>query len=238
MKAIEKTLKFRRRRPRRLDDMSSQAAYMNEARGVKAFLKSAKPLPWEGTRYDLARPKADFGAQAMQFMVQISELEDAMIDLESKNYPGIGNDKLKLQNVIDDLTKQSDLRHDQELLIHQLSKNELIKAITELKSDSDDDIPSLKELRGSAFTKTELILLLTETMNQSVDEIVDASQIRLPPPPPPRSTRNSPIRQAITNISPPRIPSSIEEGQAPISSPFEELDDLADAAIAYGNHSN
>ena len=83
---------------------------------------------------------------------------DALRDLQTENYVGVGNDRLKLSNVIDDLMRKRDLRDDQELLFRSLSKTQMLKAVRELRTE-DADVPNARTLQ--AMSTTDLVLLLT-----------------------------------------------------------------------------
>ena len=167
--------------------------HMNRARGMRAYLRLAKPLPWEEKFYDLPHPNKNFASQAQELRLMTVELQDALQDLQSKDYLGVGNDRVKLETTIDQLKRKSELRDEQELLFQQYRTKELVKAVRSLKGERT--VPTSRDL--GKMSKTELVLLLTETLNESIEDIHETIQTvpRLRPPPPSPQSRFSPSRR-------------------------------------------
>ena len=72
--------------------------------GMQAYRHLATPLAWEGT-YEQNRaqpaPFTTFGQQSLDLEYEAFALKTALEDLETKHYPGVGNDVHKLQHAMD-----------------------------------------------------------------------------------------------------------------------------------------
>ena len=63
-----------------------------------AYRKLAAPLAWEGTfEQNRAQPFTGFGDESTGLYMEAFMLQQELEDLDDKNYPGIGNDKQRLQ---------------------------------------------------------------------------------------------------------------------------------------------
>ena len=99
--------------------------------GMQAYRHLATPLAWEGT-YEQNRaqpaPFTTFGQQSLDLEYEAFALKTALEDLETKRYPGVGNDVHKLQHAMDSLENTAALRHEEDKLMG-LTKTAMLKAI-------------------------------------------------------------------------------------------------------------
>ena len=66
--------------------------------GAKAYRSFAAPLAWEGTfeqNRNQPAPFSSFGQQSVDFEYEAFALKTTLDDLQSKHYPGVGNDVQK-----------------------------------------------------------------------------------------------------------------------------------------------
>ena len=177
MKAFDKLTKRRRLRKKTWrTDRADQT--MVDARGMRAYLELAKPLPFEATYASMRLPSpsgsaGDFGAQAQQIRIELSSLQDELRKLEKQDYLGVGNDRQKLRDAISDLKARAEKRDEQELLYNGTPKTKLVEAIRKLGQHMDR-LPSSADMMKSTFTKTDAVLLLTETLGASLQQINEA----------------------------------------------------------------
>ena len=105
--------------------------------------------------------------------MDILSLQDELRKLDSQDYLGVGNDRQKLRNVIDDLKARAEKRDEQELLYNGAPKTKLVEAIRKL-SQHMDNLPSQAEMMKPSFTKTNAVILLTETIGASLQQVNEA----------------------------------------------------------------
>ena len=88
--------------------------------GVQAYRQLAAPLAWEGT-FEQTRnqpaPFATFGQQSLDLEYEAFALKTTLDDLQSKQYPGVGNDVQKLHNAIDNLENLAVVRHEEDKMM-------------------------------------------------------------------------------------------------------------------------
>ena len=99
--------------------------------GMQAYRHLAAPSAWEGTfEQNRAQPApfTSFGQQSLELEYEAFALKTALEDLESKHYPGVGNDVQKLQHAMDSLESTAALRHEEDKMMG-LTKTAMLKAI-------------------------------------------------------------------------------------------------------------
>ena len=172
--------------------------------GAKAYRSFAAPLAWEGTfEQNRNQPFVSFADDSTSLMMEAFVLQQELEDLDTKNYPGIGNDRQRLQEAIQYLEDQSAVR-DQEAQMMGLMKGKLI-AVAEMAKERElegyEGLPSKRDMQRSAFSKEDVIRQLAETLRLTAAQVVEYATTvpRLTPPPPTRA--RTPRRQ-----SPPRSP--------------------------------
>ena len=86
-------------------------------------------------------------------------MKTALEDLETKHYPGVGNDMQKLQHTIDALENTAALRHEEDKLMG-LTKTAMLKAIQLAKTrqlPGFEDLPLRDQMRSATFAKEDLV---------------------------------------------------------------------------------
>ena len=148
-------------------------------------------------------PFVSFADDSTSLMMEAFVLQQELEDLDTKNYPGIGNDRQRLQEAIQYLEDQSAVR-DQEAQMMGLMKGKLI-AVAEMAKERElegyEGLPSKRDMQRSTFSKEDVIRQLAETLQLTAAQVVEYATTvpRLTPPPPTRA--RTPRRQ-----SPPRSP--------------------------------
>ena len=171
--------------------------------GLKAYRSHSAPLAWEATfeqNRNQPAPFVSFADDSTSLMMEAFVLHQELDDLDTKNYPGIGNDRQRLQEAMED---QSAVR-DQEAQLMGLMKGKLI-AVAEMAKERElegyEGLPSKRDMQRSTFSKEDVIRQLAETLRLTAAQVVEYATTvpRLTPPPPTRA--RTPRRQ-----SPPRSP--------------------------------
>jgi len=88
--------------------------------GMQAYRQLAAPLAWEGTfeqNRNQPAPLVTFGQQSLDLDYEAFALKTALEDLETKNYPGVGNDMQKLQSAIGELENMAIVRHEEDKMM-------------------------------------------------------------------------------------------------------------------------
>ena len=174
--------------------------------GLKAYRSHSAPLAWEGTfeqNRNQPAPFVSFADDSTSLMMEAFVLQQELEDLDTRNYPGIGNDRQRLQEAIQYLEDQSAVR-DQEAQMMGLMKGKLI-AVAEMAKERElegyEGLPSKRDMQRSTFSKEDVIRQLAETLQLTAAQVVEYATTvpRLTPPPPTRA--RTPRRQ-----SPPRSP--------------------------------
>ena len=184
--------------------------------GMQAYRHLATPLAWEGT-YEQNRaqpaPFTTFGQQSLDLEYEAFALKTALEDLETKHYPGVGNDMQKLQHTIGALENTAALRHEEDKLMG-LTKTAMLKAIQLAKTrqlPGFEDLPLRDQMRSATFAKEDLVRQLAETLKldaADVAQLVQNAPALTPRPPsrqrtPLRSPRSPPSPQtSVTDASP------------------------------------
>ena len=78
-------------------------------------------------------PFATFGRQSLDLEYEAFALKTTLDDLQSKHYPGVGNDVQKLHNAIDNLENFAVVRHEEDKMM-ALTKTALLKAVQAAKN--------------------------------------------------------------------------------------------------------
>ena len=85
--------------------------------GMQAYRKLAAPLPWEGTfeqNRNQPAPFTTFGQQSIDLEYEAFALKTTLEDMQSKHYPGVGNDVQKLHIAIDNLELVANVCHEED----------------------------------------------------------------------------------------------------------------------------
>ena len=85
-------------------------------------------------------------------------MKTALEDLETKHYPGVGNDVHKLQHAMDSLENTASLRHEEDKLMGQ-TKTAMLKAIQLAKTrqlPGFENLPLRDQMRSATFVKEDL----------------------------------------------------------------------------------
>ena len=85
-----------------------------------AYRQLAAPLAWEGTfeqNRNQPAPLVTFEQQSLDLDYEAFALKTALEDLETKNYPGVGNDMQKLHSAIDQLENMAIVRHEEDKMM-------------------------------------------------------------------------------------------------------------------------
>jgi len=146
------------------------------------------------------------------FMLQ-QELED----LDDKNYPGIGNDKQKLQTAMQYLYRMSDLRHEEAIMMG-FGKGKLI-SVTEMAKQKElagyENLPSKRDMQMGSFSREDVVRLLAENLDLTAAQVAHFAQTvpRLTP------RARTPRHQSPLRVRSPRSsPGSATDDSSPESS--------------------
>ena len=189
-----------------------------------AYRQLAAPLSWEGTfEQNRAQPApfTGFGDESTALYIEAFVLDLELQDLDDKNYPGIGNDKQKLQNALDYLHRTSEVRHEEAIMMG-LGKGKLISVVEMAKQkelDGYEALPSKRDMEMGNFSKEDVVRLLAEGLDLTAGQVSHFAQTvpRLTPPPPTTRTR-TPRHQSPPRVRSPRSsPASSMDGRSPES---------------------
>ena len=164
--------------------------------GALAYRQLATPLSWEGTfeqNRSQPAPFTSFGDESTALYMEAFVLERELDDLDTKNYPGIGNDKQRLQNAIQYLHETSELR-DEEAIMMGFGKTKLISVAEMARQkelDGYENLPSKRDMQMATFSKEDVIRQLAENLDLTAAQVAYFAQTvpQLTPPPPTRSRR-------------------------------------------------
>ena len=187
---------------------------------AKAYRQLAAPLPWEGTfERNRAQPAGSFGDESFKLADEVMDYERDLADLMNQTpYPGIGNQIAKLEEAIADLSRLSDIRH-QESMMTGFKKGELLrvtKLARELQLDGSQDLESQRILTMATGIdgRNFIIKQLAETLNLTRDDVDYYIRETRPSYVPPR-TRNR--RHQTPPRSPLRSPSDSSPEQVSVA---------------------
>jgi hypothetical protein len=192
--------------------------------GALAYRQLAAPLAWEGTfEQNRAQPApfTGFGDESTALYMEAFVLDRELEALDDKSYPGIGNDKEKLQNAMEYLYRMSDLRNEESIMMG-FGKGKLISVAEMAKQkelDGYEALPSKRDMTMANFSKEELVRLLAEGLDLTAGQVSHFAQTvpRLTPPPPPTRAR-TPRHQSPPRVRSPRSsPASATDGGSPES---------------------
>ena len=99
--------------------------------GAQAYRQLAAQLAWEGTfeqNRNQPAPFSSFGQQSVDLEYEAFALKTTLDDLQSKHYPGVGNDVQKLHHAIDNLESMAAVRHEEDKMM-ALTKTALLKPV-------------------------------------------------------------------------------------------------------------
>ena len=88
--------------------------------GAQAYRQLAAQLAWEGTfeqNRNQPAPFSSFGQQSVDLEYEAFALKTTLDDLQSKHYPGVGNDVQKLHHAIDNLESMAAVRHEEDKMM-------------------------------------------------------------------------------------------------------------------------
>ena len=129
--------------------------------GVQAYRQLAAPLAWEGT-FEQTRnqpaPFATFGQQSLDLEYEAFALKTTLDDLQSKQYPGVGNDVQKLHNAIDNLENLAVVRHEEDKMM-ALTKTAL-----------------RDQKRSATYAKEDVVRQLAETLHLDANDVAQLVQ--------------------------------------------------------------
>ena len=124
--------------------------------GAQAYRQLAAQLAWEGTfeqNRNQPAPFSSFGQQSVDLEYEAFALKTTLDDLQSKHYPGVGNDVQKLHHAIDNLESMAAVRHEEDKMM-ALTKTALLKAVQAAKTRQIvgfENLPLLAQMRSATF---------------------------------------------------------------------------------------
>ena len=167
--------------------------------GVQAYRQLAAPLAWEGT-FEQTRnqpaPFATFGQQSLDLEYEAFALKTTLDDLQSKQYPGVGNDVQKLHNAIDNLENLAVVRHEEDKMM-ALTKTALLKAVQAAKNrqmSGFERLPLRDQMRSATYAKEDVVRQLAETLNLDAADVAHLVQNAPALTPRPPSRQRTPLR--------------------------------------------
>ena len=176
--------------------------------GVQAYRQLAAPLAWEGT-FEQTRnqpaPFATFGQQSLDLEYEAFALNTTLDDLQSKHYPGVGNDVQKLHNAIDNLENLAVVRHEEDKMM-ALTKTALLKAVQAAKNrqmTGFERLPLRDQMRSATYAKEDVVRQLAETLNLDAADVAQLVQNAPALTPRPPSRQRTPLRSPRSPASPP-----------------------------------
>ena len=182
--------------------------------GVQAYRSHAAPLAWEGT-FEQNRlqpaPFTNFGDESTAFYMEAFVLERELDDLDTKNYPGVGNDKQKLQASKNYLYSMSDLRNEEAIMMG-IGKGKLIgvaEIARQRQLDGYETLPSKRDMQMATFSKEDVVRQLAEVLDLTAAQVAHFAKT-VPQLTPPPSTRSRPQHQSLVR-SPHSSPGSITD---------------------------
>ena len=191
--------------------------------GALAYRQLAAPLAWEGTfEQNRAQPApfTGFGDESTVLYMEGYMLQRELEDLDDKDYPGIGNDKEKLQNAMQYLYRMSDLRHEESIMMG-FGKGKLISVVEMAKQKElagYENLPSKRDMTMGTFSREDVVRQLAENLDLTAAQVAHFAQTvpRLTPPPPTRA--RTPRHQSPPRVRSPRSsPASATDGGSPES---------------------
>ena len=205
--------------------------------GMQAYRQLAAPLAWEGTfeqnRNQLA-PLVTFGQQSLDLDYEAFALKTALEDLETKNYPGVGNnDMQKLQSAIDELENMAIVRHEEDKMM-AFTKTALLKAVQTAKTrqmPGFEDLPLRDQMRSATFAKEDVVRQLAETLKLDAVDVAQLVQNAPALTPRPPSRQRTPLRS-------PRSPHSPQTSVTDASSLSPVAEGSGDVGDPYGSMSS
>ena len=105
-------------------------------------------------------------------------LKTTLDDLQSKHYPGVGNDVQKLHHAIDNLEKMAVVRHEEDKMM-ALTKTALLKAVQTAKNrqmPGFERLPLRDQMRSATYAKEDVVRQLAETLNLDANDVTHLVQ--------------------------------------------------------------
>ena len=175
--------------------------------GALAYRQLAAKLPWEGNfeqNRSQPAPFTSFGDESFALYSEAFVLEQELDDLNDKMYPGIGNQKQKLQEAIDYLYDTSLLRHEESMMT-AFTKGQMLRVANLARDNQLDGYENLQSQRLMTMAtgpegKNFIIRQLAETLKLTAREVAHYIQESKPPSRSPRETRAT-----VRRSSPPRV---------------------------------
>ena len=153
--------------------------------------------------------------QPTDFEYEAFALKTTLDDLQSKHYPGVGNDVQKLHNAIDNLENMAVMRHEEDKMM-ALTKTALLKAVQAAKSrqmPGFEKLPSRDQMRSATFAKEDVVRQLAETLTLDAADVAQLVQNAPALTPRPPSRQRTPLRSP---RSPASTPTSVTDA-SPLS---------------------
>ena len=189
--------------------------------GAQAYRQLAAQLAWEGTfeqNRNQPAPFSSFGQQSVDLEYEAFAFQTTLDDLQSKHYPGVGNDVQKLHHAIDNLESMAAVRHEEDKMM-ALTKTALLKAVQTAKNrqmPGFERLPLRDQMRSATYAKEDVVKQLAETLNLDAADVAQLVQNAPALTPRPPSRQRTPLRS-------PRSPPSPHTHRASPLSPAERL---------------
>jgi len=145
--------------------------------GAQAYRQLAAPLAFEQNRNQPA-PFSSFGQQSVDLEYEAFALKTTLDDLQSKHYPGVGNDVQKLHHAIDNLESMAAVRHEEDKII-ALTKTALLKAVQTAKNrqmPGFERLPLRDQMRSATYAKEDVVRQLAETLDLDANDVAQLVQ--------------------------------------------------------------
>ena len=191
--------------------------------GAQAYRQLAAPLAWEGTfEQDRNQPApfSSFGQQSVDLEYEAFALKTTLDDLQSKHYPGVGNDVQKLHHAIDNLENMAVVRHEEDKMM-ALTKTALLKAVQTAKNrqmPGFERLPLRDQMRSATYAKEDVVRQLAETLNLDAADVAQLVQNAPALTPRPPSRQRTPLRSPRS----PRSPQTSVTDASPLSPVAED----------------
>ena len=186
--------------------------------GAQAYRQLAAQLAWEGTfeqNRNQPAPFSSFGQQSVDLEYEAFALKTTLDDLQSKHYPGVGNDVQKLHHAIDNLESMAAVRHEEDKMM-ALTKTALLKAVQTAKNrqmPGFERLPLRDQMRSATYAKEDVVRQLAETLNLDAADVAQLVQNAPALTPRPPSRQRTPLRSPRS----PRSPQTSVTDASPLS---------------------
>ena len=201
--------------------------------GAQAYRQLAAQLAWEGTfeqNRNQPAPFSSFGQQSVDLEYEAFALKTTLDDLQSKHYPGVGNDVQKLHHAIDNLERMAAVRHEEDKMM-ALTKTALLKAVQTAKNrqmPGFERLPLRDQMRSATYAKEDVVRQLAETLNLDAADVAQLVQNAPALTPRPPSRQRTPLRSPRS----PRSPQTSVTDASPLS-PVAEGAAGVDAVVSW-----